>query len=202
MPLVPPSERRRAIETAAYGLLAEKGYVGMTISALARRARASNETLYNWYGDKAGLVAALISANAETTTRELEAALANDGPALACLEHLGPTLLTLLTGDRAVALNRAAAADGTGALGQMLAELGRGTVGPLITATIARAVDEGALHDAPEDLFGLYMSLLVGDLQIRRCIGVMPMPSGSEVQNRAATAWTQFIRLAGAPRDG
>ena len=62
--------RKNEIEAAAYTLLAEKGFGGMSMLTLAKTARASNETLYRWYGDKLGLVSRMIARNA-AEAREL-----------------------------------------------------------------------------------------------------------------------------------
>ncbi len=45
-------------------MLDAKGYAGASMLAIARQAKASNETLYNWYGDKNGLFRALVVRNA------------------------------------------------------------------------------------------------------------------------------------------
>jgi AcrR family transcriptional regulator len=73
------NERRDAIEAAAYELLATKGYLGTSMLAVARKAKASNETLYRWYGDKQGLFRSMVERNAEAVRRSLEAALAAEG---------------------------------------------------------------------------------------------------------------------------
>ena len=109
--------RQQQIEKAAYEVLESKGYGGTSMQGIAKRARASNETLYNWYGDKKGLFQALVTRNAAEVKSHLEAELKTDKDALSILSSLGPKLLGLLTGDRAVALNRAAAADPIGRIG-------------------------------------------------------------------------------------
>lgn len=101
--------RRQQIEDAAYKMLGEKGYAGTSMQAIARAAKASNETLYNWYGDKKGLMAALIARNTNVVLAALSDA--HDGDPLAQLARIGPILLEMVLGPRAIALNRAAAAD-------------------------------------------------------------------------------------------
>ncbi len=56
--------RQQLIFAATYRLLAEKGYKGTSMLAVAKAAGASNETMYNWYGNKQGLLAAMIEDNA------------------------------------------------------------------------------------------------------------------------------------------
>lgn len=172
------SLRQQQIEAAAYEVLEAKGYGGTSMQGIAKRARASNETLYNWYGDKQGLFQALVTRNAEEVKSHLEAELETDHEALSILGTLGPKLLNLLTGDRAVALNRAAAADSSGELGATLSKAGREAIFPLLEKVLLRAQQEGQLHfDASEEAVGLYLDLLIGDQQIRRVVGRLPAPT-------------------------
>ncbi|MGP6087716.1 TetR/AcrR family transcriptional regulator [Antarctobacter jejuensis] len=190
--------RQQQIEKAAYDLLESKGYAGTSMLGIARRARASNETLYNWYGDKQGLFRALVTRNAAEVKAHLEAELETDHDALSILSSLGPKLLGLLTGDRAVALNRAAAADSSGELGAALSQAGRDAVFPLLVQVLQRARDEGQLSfQDPGEAVGLYLDLLVGDLQIRRVIGRMPTPSDVFCRERADRAVRHLRQILG-----
>jgi AcrR family transcriptional regulator len=190
------SLRQAEIERAAYAVLDDKGYEATSMLAVARAARASNETLYNWYGDKTGLFRALVRRNAAEVKALLEAELAAGGDALAILGRVGPVLLALVTSDRAVALNRAAAADPTGDLGRAIAAEGRETVAPLIAAVLAQGRAKGQL--AFDDLAmacETYLGLLIGDLQIRRVVGRMPQPDAEAIAQRAAIALRHMLRL-------
>lgn len=186
--------RRAQIEEAAYRLLDEKGYAGTSMQAIARAAKASNETLYNWYGDKKGLMAALIARNTDLVRKALSDFEQADP--LDQLDHIGPILLGMILGPRAVALNRAAAADASGDLGRALSQGGRETVAPLIAALMARAVAGGHLNGDPQALAQLYLTQLVGDLQIRRVIGAMPPPTEDDCRARADAARALLRRIA------
>lgn len=195
-------DRRAAIEAAAYELLLEKGYKSTSMIDVAKRAKASNETLYRWYGNKAGLLAALVEENARVVRLHLSDSIEDGKTPMEMLRLVGPDLLSLVTGERAVVLNRAAVVDltETGTLGGMIAEFGRETVAPLIGELITLARDQGALvADDIREATETYINLLIGDAQIRRVIGVMPEPLADEVERRAARAFTRFQRLYGAP---
>lgn len=190
------SRRQEEIEKAAYEVLEEKGYSGTSMLGVARRARASNETLYNWYGDKQGLFKALVMRNADEVRSLLELELASGQAPLKTLERLGPKLLSLLLGNRAVALNRAAAADPSGELGETISTAGRETVMPLIQRVLEDARERGQLaFGDPGETAALFLDLLVGDLQIRRVIGRLPEPSAEFCQQRAGQAQARFARL-------
>lgn len=192
------SLRRQQIEDAAYAVLEAKGYGGTSILGIAKQARASNETLYNWYGDKQGLFQALVTRNAEEVKEHLETELETDHEALSILGTLGPKLLTLLTGDRAVALNRAAAADSSGELGATLSKAGREAVFPFLERVLLRAREEGTLiFDDTGEAVALYLDLLIGDQQIRRVIGRLPQPSKTFCQARSERAVRLLRQLLG-----
>ena len=190
------NDRRRKIEMAAYELLSEKGYNGFSMLSVAKKAKASNETLYRWYGDKQGLFKTMVAHNAEEVRALLEASLAEDRPPKETLEALGPILLGLLIGPNAIALNRAAAADATGELGAAITQAGRETILPLIVKVFQEAETDGLFTDPPADeAAALYVTLLVGDLQIRRAIGGMPEMTEAQVDARARKALTHFYKL-------
>ncbi len=190
--------REAEILEAAFAELLEKGYRGTTMLAVARRASASKETLYSWYGDKRGLFLALVADNAAAIEAMLRDALDRREDPADTLARLGPLLLALLLGERAVAINRAAAADVAegGALGQALAQGGRERVFPLICALLARARDRGLLaFDSDLEAAETYLGLLLGDLQVRRIVGVLPLPDRAACQAQAERALRQLRRL-------
>lgn len=195
------AERRRDIEAAAYALLAEKGYRGTSMLAVAKRAGASNETLYKWYGSKHDLFRSMVEANSREVTQVLRDGLGDGDDPLEVLRMISPRLLGLLVGEKAVALNRAAVADAseTGVLGRTLAEAGRETVAPLIADVFARARADGALDYAEgDDIAGTYIGLLIGDLQIRRAIGVLRPLGDKEIRARADRAMRMIESIFGS----
>ena len=201
------AEREDQIAKAAYALLEERGYGGVSMLMIARQAHASNETLYRWYGDKAGLFRALVARNAAEVTETLTAGLAQDAPFAETMERFGTQLLTLLLGDRAVALNRAAAADATGALGAALSAAGRESVLPILAKLLERERAAGRLAfddatDSVTDSAQLYLALLIGDRQVRRIIGRTGAPSPAEARRLSARALARYLQLSAPGRSG
>lgn len=196
------TDRREKIETAAYEVLEAVGYGPASMLAIAKAAKSSNETLYKWYGNKQGLFCALVEANARQSRQLLEDALQPGHDPLAALRDLGPILLTMVTGERAIALNRAAASDvkDTATLGPAIAKAGRNTIAPLLGALITSAIAAGDLTaEDPAEAAEVYISLLIGDLQIRRVIGALPKLSSKAIAARAARAHAHFLRLYQPP---
>lgn len=165
-------KRHQEISEAAYRLLASQGYGATSMLSIAKAAGASNETLYRWYGDKQHLFAEMVEDNAAIVKAELEASLAGDGDPQDALGQIGAKLVALLTSERAIVLNRAAAADSSGTLGATIAKAGRGTIAPLIAKLMDRLIQDRviATQNATETT-EIYLGLLIGDLQIRRVIG-------------------------------
>ena len=115
---------------------------------------------------------------------------------LECLENVAPVLLSMLLGERAIALNRAAAADESGELGAAIAAGGRNAVAPLVEELLRRACEAGSLTAlSPSTAAEQFLGLLIGDLQIRRVIGVLPEPEADFVEARVFTAMTAFKSL-------
>lgn len=190
------NERRALIEAAAYDLLEQKGFAGTSMLSIAKAAKASNETLYRWYGDKTGLFSALVASNVKGIRQLLTDAMAQQDDPLETLRVLAPILLKMLTSERAIALNRAAAADTTGTLGAAIAQGGRDQVGPLIAGLVSQAVEAGKITaPSPRVAAEWYIALVVGDAQIRRVIGAVPEPSEAHIAQLAETRFSTFLKL-------
>ncbi|MFT4960665.1 MAG: AcrR family transcriptional regulator [Paracoccaceae bacterium] len=185
--------RHDEITQAAYGLLATKGYDGTSMLSIAKTAKASNETLYRWYGDKRGLFVAMVRDNAANVKIILEEAVAEQIDPIETLRNISPVLLTMLLGEKAILLNRAATADPTGGLGAAISEGGRNVIQPLL----AKLIEEiGAQHGVDAQMLSdCYIGLLIGDLQIKRAIGVLPVPDKSQIEDRSQMAFAVFLKL-------
>jgi AcrR family transcriptional regulator len=103
-------ERREEILEVALSVLAERGYRGASMLEIARRARASKETLYTWFGSKRGLFEELVSWQAERVDAVIAPQLERDGDEdpSEVLRGFALELQRLLLGERAVVINRAA----------------------------------------------------------------------------------------------
>lgn len=199
------AQRRDEILNIAVEVLAERGYRDTSMLEIARRASASKETLYGWFGDKRGLFEAVIRRNAETVQGVLAGDLANDpgreAATEAVLRDFGSALLELLLGESAVAINRAAISEARAdpSLAQLLAESGREATLPGFIRFLEQRRDHGELafrdaEVAAEDFLGL----LLGDRQVRRLLGLLAPPRRAQIDARVARAVQTFLRIYGA----
>lgn len=193
--------RRKLIEEAAYEILAERGYRSSSMLLIAKKAKASNETLYRWYGSKQGLFTALVEENSRQVKEGLNSQLEENADPIETLKRFGPALLELVTSPRAIALNRAAAAEADNnnsgeSLGHAIAKAGRETISPLIEKVFQSAAEQGHWpHDTVSEASQTYLSLLIGDLQVRRVIGVQDALTPEQCQQRAEIALQQIQKI-------
>jgi AcrR family transcriptional regulator len=196
--------RRDEILDIAVEILTEKGYRDTSMLDVARRAAASKETLYAWFGDKQGLLKALVERNAQRVQAVLVQHLDGEAPPDRLLLAFGRALLALLLGDSAVAINRAAISEARSDpdIARMLASAGRQSVLPTFVRLLEAYARRGALRlDSAAHAAEEFLGLLLGDMQIRRLLGVIPRPRKTEMDARAARATAAFLRLYGRTPD-
>ena len=187
------NERRAAVIEAAFVELLEQGADGVTMLSIARRAGASKETLYSWFGNRDGLFSAMIVSNADATADRVARAFDGDDDPRDTLAAFGAGLLRLLTDPRSLALNRAAMTNPV--LASELLASGRHRVGPIVEKYLATVSASGALAILdPPSAFETYYGLVIRDTQIRVLLGE-PEPSAAAIGRRAAAGTDQFIAL-------
>lgn len=189
--------RQARILDAAEAELIAKGYDGVTMQTIAARAGASKETLYVWFGSREALFTALVERNAEVTAARVEEALDTDAAPDVMLSAIAASLLTLLTGARSVALNRAAMVSPP--LAKLLLASGRYRIGPMIEAYLARLARLGVLAtDDCAEAFRVFYGLVIQDSQIRVLLGE-PAPGADEIELQAQRAAKRLFHIYGDP---
>ncbi|MEU4621986.1 TetR/AcrR family transcriptional regulator [Actinoplanes sp. NPDC023801] len=192
--------RRHAALDAALAELVAHGLDGTTMQAVAARAGCSKESLYSWFSNRDGLLAALIERQSGQVTTAVAAALEGPAAPRATLTVIAENLLRLLTSDTSVALNRAAMA--SPGLAALLLRHGRHTTGPLIEDYLTRLTDQGLLRAGdPAETFQLLYGLVVRDVQIRSLLGE-PAPSPERLRAEAELAVDRFLALTGCIPSG
>lgn len=186
-------ERERRILDAALIELTENGYERVTMLAIAKRAGASKETLYGWFGSKEGLFAALITRNADESAERVRSALTAEADTREVLVSFATGLLTLLTSDGSIALNRASM--NSPELAEVLLANGRFRVGPLVEEYLGQLSNTSAIRIGdPGESFRLLYGLIMRDTQIRVLLGE-PAPTTAAIRRHAATAVEEFLTL-------
>ena len=198
------AKRREEILKVALSVLAERGYRGASMREIAVRAQASKETLYAWFGNKRGLFEELVGWQAERVDAVIGPNLEHDGedPAVV-LRSFALELQRLLLGERAVVINRAAISEATSdpTFARILTARGRGSVVPKLVRYLESQRERGRLEfEEAEMAIDTLIGLAIGDQQVRRLLGVLPMPEPERMEARAERAVRSFLTLFGRER--
>jgi len=199
-------QRRQRIEAAALEILEEIGYRKASMLQIAKRAQASNETLYAWYGNKQGLFSDIIKRNAETLKLALDKAIAGTDKPEEELFRIGILLLEFTATDKAIIVNRAAVADvsDTGLLADAIQEHARNPTLQRMMKLMQSLEAEGQFKfpEGPEEAVGLFLSALLGELQIQQALGAMAPLSAQEIDLQVRRAVMLFKRVYGSGDTG
>ncbi|MDE1158358.1 MAG: TetR/AcrR family transcriptional regulator [Neorhizobium sp.] len=193
------SPRQSAVLAEALRLLVEGGDKALTTAGLARAANCSKESLYKWFGDRDGLLAAMISfQQSKVRTAERPGERLTSEALRDHLETFAFDLIEVLSGDVSLALNRLAigqsSRDGS-KLGRLLVEHGRRQIDRRARSLIDAGKRAGLLRF--EDADGAYHTLyglIVSDLHVRMLLGE-PALKDNRVQARRAV--DAFLTLHG-----
>ena len=198
------AERREEILEVALSVLAERGYRGASMREVAVRSRASKETLYAWFGNKRGLFEELVRWQAQQVDAVIAPNLERDGEDTSeVLRAFAVELQRLLLGDRAVVINRAAISEAPTdpTFAEVLAAQGRGSVVPKLGRYLMGQRERGRLEfEETGTAIDALIGLTIGDQQVRRLLGALPMPETEEMQARAERAVRSFLALFGRER--
>ncbi len=197
-------ERREEILEVALSVLAERGYRGASMREIAERAQASKETLYAWFGNKRGLFEELVRWQAGRVDAVIAPNLERDGADPAeVLRGFALELQRLLLGDRAVVINRAAISEAPTdpTFARILAAQGRGSVVPKLARYLEGQRERGRLDfEEAATAIDALIGLAVGDQQVRRLLGMLPLPEPERIEARAERTVKQFLTLFGSER--
>jgi AcrR family transcriptional regulator len=194
--------RRRCILEAAYEVLMERGYAGASTLEIATRARVSKRELYVEFGNKSGILRALLATTSARMQVPLATAEIRDRDDLAgALTAYGTMALAELTSAPVIAINRLAIAEAgrSSELGGILEENGREPNRKALIDLMAKAQAAGVLgRGEPDAMAGQFFSLLLGDLMLRLMLGVTPRPGPGEIKKRAQSATEAVLALHAA----
>lgn len=160
---------------------------------IARRAGASKETLYSWFGNKGGLLKDLIEQETTSAANAISGALGRPGPPATVLVEGAYALLKRATSDTSVALRRAAVTSPE--LGRHALRLEQEKVDPIIDSYMAQLTRDGR-YLVPDvgSAHRMFRSLVTADLELRILLG-QESPTENELQARANTGATRFLSL-------
>jgi AcrR family transcriptional regulator len=198
------TERQRDVLDAALGLLMEAGD-GLTMTAVARRASCSKETLYKWFGDRDGLLTATVQWQASKVRVEpVDPERLDLAGLTAVLEGFAADWLRVVSSPTSVALNRLAIAHAGSdkpELGAIVLENGRFALARRLKPVLEAGRKKDLLvFDDAEGAFRTFFGLVARDVQVRLLLGDRMRLTEAEILGDAAEATRQFLLLYGAKR--
>lgn len=98
--------RRQAILDAAEALFLEYGYPSVSLNAIVQRSGGSLATIYQMFGNKQGLLRAVVDRNSDESLRALETLFASDLSPRRILEEFAVGYLTFAASPRSIAFMR------------------------------------------------------------------------------------------------
>ncbi|MCP8893731.1 TetR/AcrR family transcriptional regulator C-terminal domain-containing protein [Shinella daejeonensis] len=196
------TKRQGTVLERALGLLVEGGERALTTAGVARAANCSKESLYKWFGDRDGLLSAMIAYQAgKVRTVEVEAETLTAERLRLHLVAFARDLIDVLSGDVSLALNRLAIGQASreGAkLGRLLQERGRRQIGRRAAALLEAGRKAGLIaFDSAEETYGTLYGLIVSDMHLRMLLGEDTGALRQEFTPRAEKAVDAFLRLYG-----
>ena len=196
--------RQQAVLDAVLSLMVEKGS-GLTMTAVARRASCSKETLYKWFGDRDGLLTATVQWQAsKVRAGNFDRQNLDAGALRESLKGFAANWLEVITSPTSIALNRigiSQAASRDGNLGSIVLANGRFAIGERLKPVLDAGREAGLLvFDDTETAFRSFFGLVGRDVQIRLLLGDTLTLSRAEIAADAERATEQFLTLYGAGR--
>jgi AcrR family transcriptional regulator len=196
------THRQQAVLDAVLALMVEGGDP-LTMDAVARRASCSKESLYKWFGDRDGLLAATVRWQASRVRAGRYDRATLDVQALRqSLKDFAVTWLRTISSPTSIALNRIAiarAGSAGDALGGLVLANGRFAIGERLKPVLEEGRRAGLLaFDDAETAFRAFFGLVARDVQIRLLLGDRLALPDTEIAADASRAADQFLTLYGA----
>ncbi len=194
------TERQQAVLDAVLALMVEGD--PLTMTAVARRASCSKETLYKWFGDRDGLLTATVRWQASKVRagnfdrQQLDARALRESLARFAANWLG-----VIASPTSIALNRIAishAGSKESNLGSIVLANGRLAIGERVKPMLEAGREAGILaFDDTETAFRTFIGLVGRDVQIRLLLGDHRAVAPGEIEADAMRATDQFFTLYG-----
>jgi len=187
------AERRREILEAAFQEFAARGYAGASMGAIARRVRASKETLYAWFENKETLYNTLLVSRLDGITSHVAAAARQDPSPSNVLPVLAEDIIRLML---AVApLNQAmsgeSAEKASRLIGRTISDERRNFADYLLRC---RAEGHIAFDDDPLEIASLFVAMAEGEWSLRLGTGMIDEVTDAMIAEHARRVTRIFLK--------
>ena len=187
-------ERRKEILDAAFLEFSSKGYAGTSMEDIARRARASKETLYAWFQNKEALLNTLFSERLDGMAGRATAAAGPDPSAAKLLPIIAEEVIrfTLVTEPLIQAIGVGEAGDKLQRmLGETIIEERNHFVDFLVRARERGEID---FDDDPFELASLFVAMAQGEWTMRLSTGMLDELTDAMIETHARRVTRIFLK--------
>lgn len=194
--------RRAVMLAAATSVFLKRGFEGATLDEVISRSGGSRSTLYEQFGGKEGLFAAIIDDLCRTLVAPLAAGLNADHAPRAVLTGFARRFIDRLLEPESLGLYRLVISEGHRfpALGRQVFSAGPIAGADSLAAYLRAETGRGRLRVGhPEIAARVFLEMVKGDLHTRALFGVGPAPSAAEINACVSEAVRIFLEGNGFP---
>lgn len=176
-------------------LLINQGYQAFSMIQVAKSAGVSKETLYRYYGNKQGLLIALVKRKSETAEVFKPYFDLYPEDLRACLCHIGEDLLSLVLSQPAISINRLviSLAGTDNELAHLLEKHGRQVVIAHLKGELEKypMLEKSTLAK----VLPVFFALLIRDAQLNAITNLAPPLDKKAIKAQAKEATDYFLQL-------
>lgn len=187
--------RRRAILDAARDVFLERGYAGASVDAVVERAGGSKATVYAMFGNKEGLLTALVADGAERLAEAVDH-LPLDMPLEESLRNFGIRFLELIVDPVRLALYRLVVGESGRfpELGDAFFRTGPAAINDRIAVYFRSLAERGLLPTTdPDHLASYFLGAMRADLHFRALFNPTLMPSREQIERHVDFVVSEFL---------
>jgi AcrR family transcriptional regulator len=187
-------ERRREILDAAFLEFSRKGYAGASMEAIARRARASKETLYAWFDNKETLLNTLFASRLDGMASRVVAAAEQDPSPSNVLPIIAEDTIRFMLAMAPLSDAMGPGEPGDSAsrlLGQTIAEERKKFVDYILRCRAEGAI---AFDDDPFEIVSLFVAMAQGEWSLRLGTGMLDQLTDKMIKEHAQRVTRMFLR--------
>ncbi|MBC7152941.1 MAG: TetR/AcrR family transcriptional regulator [Rhizobium sp.] len=188
--------RRERLLAAAAELFFEQGYAATSIDAIIERAGGSKRNIYNEFGNKEGLFAAIVSTSAEKALSSLVIDEIEGRHLRDILMAFGHQLMTIYMSPALIGIYRTIVAEASRYpdLGQKFYQSGPDRATNRLAEVLEVANARGEIHtDDCIRTAGHFVALIRDNVHLQVVLGLRPAPDEKEMQEAVLSAVNLFL---------
>lgn len=192
--------RRQAMLDAATELFLEKGFAGTSLSDIVSRSKGSRSTLYEQFGNKEGLLRAMV----EEVTADIWEVIGPEDASLRdeeALVEVARRFVHTAIAPRNLAVYRILVAEGPRMpeIAQLFFDLGPRRLYRQMAARFQASCPPTAQNGMPERTAQLFLGAVMGIFHLVSVLGLHPKPTAEDIDAHVREAVRLFLDGVGRP---